>query len=86
IAVGQMAISRFLGDHAMDELIGHVYLPSAEELPLEAPVPLGVRPLVLPLPHPSGASRWLNHEGHRTQLATALNRLRRLLDELPVPI
>lgn len=81
IAVGQLAISRFLGDHPMDDLVGRVYLPSGEELVAGLPVPAHVRPLVLPLPHPSGASRWLNQAGHRAQLGSALRRLRALLEE-----
>jgi uracil-DNA glycosylase len=35
-------------------------------------------PFHLPLPHPSGASRWLNAAAHREQLDAALAALRRL--------
>ena len=37
------------------------------------------RPVLVPLPHPSGASRWLNHPGNRALLDRALRRLRALL-------
>ncbi|MGH2500008.1 MAG: uracil-DNA glycosylase family protein [Candidatus Limnocylindria bacterium] len=33
--------------------------------------------ILIPLPHPSGASRWLNDEAHRRRLARALAILRR---------
>ena len=38
-----------------------------------------IRPLLVPLPHPSGASRWLNHPDNRELLRSALARLRPLL-------
>jgi uracil-DNA glycosylase family 4 len=83
IAVGQLAITRFLGEHPMDDLVGRVYLPSGVELRPGLTVPFQERPLVLPLPHPSGASRWLNQVGHRAQLEAALSRLRQLLEARP---
>ncbi len=81
IAVGQLAIARFLGAHSMDDLVGRVFTASGEEWQEGAARPLDHcgRPLILPLPHPSGASRWLNQMGHREQLGTALRRLRELL-------
>jgi uracil-DNA glycosylase len=57
IAVGQMAIRRFLGPGPLEERVGRTF---------------GGDPLVLPLPHPSGQSRWLNDPANRERLARAL--------------
>ncbi|MHB8394449.1 MAG: uracil-DNA glycosylase [Candidatus Dormibacteria bacterium] len=87
IAVGQLAIARFLGCRPMDQLVGRVFWEGGEEQTAGAPVegsPWG-RALVLPLPHPSGASRWLNQPAHRAQLKAALGRLGRLVRTLAGP-
>lgn len=79
LAVGQMAAERFLGTVPMDLLVGRVFAPGGVELAQDQPpVRGGARPLVLPLPHPSGASRWLNAKEHRALLNRALDRLSRL--------
>ncbi len=83
IAVGQLAISRFLGRRSMDEVVGRVYLRTGSEHLVGAPVPADALPLLLPLPHPSGASRWLNQPQHRDQLARALAQLGRLREAPP---
>jgi uracil-DNA glycosylase family 4 len=57
IPVGQMAIARFLGPGALEERVGKRF---------------GERPVVVPLPHPSGTSRWLNDPVNRERLAVAL--------------
>ena len=57
ILVGQLAISRFLGPGPLEERVGRRY---------------GERPVMVPLPHPSGQSRWLNAPENRERLATAL--------------
>ncbi len=41
-----------------------------------------VRPLLVPLPHPSGASRWLNAPENRALLDRALRRLRPIVRAL----
>ncbi len=58
LAVGQMAIGRFVGRGKLDEVVGAAY---------------GSDPVVIPLPHPSGQSRWLNDPGNRERLARALD-------------
>lgn len=58
LPVGGMAIAAFLGSARMEDLIG-----SGIERG-------GVR--ILPLPHPSGVSRWLNDPAHQALLARAL--------------
>jgi uracil-DNA glycosylase len=57
IPVGQMAINRFLGPGALEGRVG---------------LRFGDRPVVVPLPHPSGTSRWLNDQGNRERLSAAL--------------
>lgn len=57
ILVGQLAIRRFLGPAPLEERIGRSF---------------GTRPVMIPLPHPSGQSRWLNLQANRERLAAAL--------------
>jgi uracil-DNA glycosylase len=57
ILVGQMAISRFLGPGSLEERVGKKF---------------GERPVMVPLPHPSGQSRWLNDPANRERLNRAL--------------
>lgn len=68
IAVGQLAIRRFLGDGPLEERVGRTF---------------GADPLIVPLPHPSGQSRWLNPRANRERLERGLAALgeqrRRLL-------
>lgn len=63
LLVGQLAIERFWGRVALHDAVGR----SRRE---------GGRVLI-PLPHPSGASRWLNDAGNRALLDRALRILRR---------
>jgi len=57
IPVGRLAIARFLPNLPLDQLIGRVHDVSH----------LGGPSLVIPLPHPSGASSWI-HEGDHPRL------------------
>src|SRR5712671_505838 len=57
IPVGQMAINRFLGPGSLEGRVGKRF---------------GERPVIVPLPHPSGTSRWLNDPSNRAHLAVAL--------------
>ena len=57
ILVGQMAIARFLGPGSLEERVGKSF---------------GERPVMVPLPHPSGQSRWLNSSENRDRLNRAL--------------
>jgi uracil-DNA glycosylase len=61
LPVGGMAIEAFLGPQRLDDVIGRSFEQS------------GAR--ILPLPHPSGVSRWLNEPAHQALLAQALNLL-----------
>jgi uracil-DNA glycosylase len=66
IPVGQMAITRFLGPGTLEERVGRTF---------------GKKPIVVPLPHPSGQSRWLNDHANRKRLDRALAQLSRLRAE-----
>ena len=57
IPVGQMAIARFIGPGSLEERIGKRF---------------GERPVIVPLPHPSGQNRWLNTPANRERLNAAL--------------
>ncbi len=57
IPVGQMAIARFLGPGSLEDRVGKTF---------------GEGPVIIPLPHPSGQSRWLNAPDNRERLSAAL--------------
>jgi len=76
ILVGGLAHGRFLPDRPLSELVGRVFDLSGRA------VGPRTRPLLLPLPHPSGASRWLNDPGNRALLDRALRRLRPMVTAL----
>ena len=61
LAVGGMAIEYFVGKGSLDRLVGTVAEVDGR--------------LVLPLPHPSGVSRWLNDPAHQQLVDTALEHL-----------
>lgn len=65
IPVGRLAVARFLSEAPLDELIGEAF---------EVQHSAG-RAHAIPLPHPSGASSWLNQPGHVGLLDRALSRL-----------
>ncbi|MGH7641929.1 MAG: uracil-DNA glycosylase [Candidatus Dormibacteria bacterium] len=85
LAVGQMALGRFLGRLPMHLAVGRVFDAEAGELSPDEATSSSHRPLVLPLPHPSGASRWLNPPENRLLLRRALTALKRLTEADPSP-
>jgi uracil-DNA glycosylase len=58
LLVGNMAIGTFLGEGRLEDIIGTFQERDGM--------------LLLPLPHPSGVSRWLNDPGHQALLQRAL--------------
>jgi uracil-DNA glycosylase len=58
VAVGGLAIRRLLGHRALDECIGWTFEHAGA--------------VVVPLPHPSGVSRWLNAPANRGRLDEAI--------------
>ena len=72
LALGRLAATALLGRGTLAELVGTVR--EAERA--------GHRFLVVPLPHPSGVSRWLNEAENRERVERALARLGDLRAEL----
>ena len=90
LLVGGMAITAFLGAQRLDDVVGHVYVASAngpQECAYVADeqeqfgdtsddTPTGQATddaaYLLPLPHPSGVSRWLNDATHQALVARAM--------------
>jgi uracil-DNA glycosylase len=77
IPVGGLALSRLLGGMRLDDAVGHVVDSAGARVEEASPA---VDRLFLPLPHPSGQSRWLNDPARRLRLEAALARLAGLLD------
>ncbi len=78
ILVGGLAHERFVPGRPLDALVGRLFDASGREVSGRT----GVRPLLIPLPHPSGASRWLNAVENRALLDRALRRLRPIVRSL----
>lgn len=68
LLLGGLAIDRFWGKVALEDAVGRSRMKD------------GIT--YIPLPHPSGASRWLNDPAHRALLRRALGILRRHADRL----
>jgi hypothetical protein len=68
VTVGGLAARRLLGVGRLTDAIGRRY--ELDGVP------------ALPLPHPSGASGWLNEPANRTRLTSALELVRDQLDAL----
>jgi uracil-DNA glycosylase family 4 len=71
LLVGSLAHERFLPSRPMNELVGNVFDQAGNVVGPRA----RRRPVLLPLPHPSGASRWLNDSANVALLDQALRRL-----------
>jgi len=65
VPVGGLAVKRLLGVGSLSEAIGKSYV-------------LGDA-IAIPLPHPSGASGWLNDPANRARLGKAATHVRREL-------
>jgi len=69
IPVGGLAVRRFLGPVHLAEVVGTCLQD-------------GEGRWIVPLPHPSGASLWLNRPENRQRVARAIAHLRRLREEI----
>jgi len=72
VTVGGLALRRLLGIATLTEAIGKSYT---------LPHDLGDA-IVIPLPHPSGASGWLNDAANRARLGKAVTHVKRELGRL----
>ena len=75
IPIGSLSLERFLPGRKLDDVIGSAYAADGSSLrgtPRAAPA-------LLPLPHPSGQSRWLNDPARLALLDRALVRLTSLV-------
>jgi len=75
ICIGTLSQARFLPSRRLDDLVGHAWSPDGEVI---SGIPAGA-PALLPLPHPSGQSRWLNRPDHVALLEASLDRLGELV-------
>ena len=71
IPVGGLAVRRFLGPVRLGEVVGTAVQDDEGRW-------------IVPLPHPSGASLWLNRPENRELVAHALDHIRRLRAELDI--
>jgi uracil-DNA glycosylase len=68
VPVGGLAVRRFLGHAKLADLVGQVYRRDGR--------------WIAPLPHPSGASLWLNRRENQERVRQALAQIRRLCQEM----
>ncbi len=75
IPIGSLALERFLPGQRLDDVIGAAY--TAAGMPISG-TPRAA-PVLVPLPHPSGQSRWLNDPARLALLDRAIATLRQLV-------
>jgi uracil-DNA glycosylase len=74
IPVGRLAITRFLPNLPLDQLVG-----SAHDVKHR-----GGSAIAIPLPHPSGASSWIHEGDHPRLLEQAITRIGHELEKLGI--
>ena len=75
LPVGSLALERFLPHRRLDQVVGEAYTAAGNVLAASP----SAAPVLLPLPHPSGQSRWLNDRTQSALLDHALLRLHELV-------
>jgi uracil-DNA glycosylase family 4 len=75
IPIGSLALERFLPGHRLDNVIGAAY--SVSGIPISGAPEMA--PILVPLPHPSGQSRWLNDPARVALLDRAIVTLREMI-------
>ena len=76
LVVGTLSLARFLPGRRLDDVVGSLFDMAGSALA----DPPGEPPAILPLPHPSGQSRWLNDPARVLRLDEALARLPALVE------
>jgi uracil-DNA glycosylase len=76
IPIGSLALERFLPGQRLDDVIGAAFTEGGERILS----PSDATPILVPLPHPSGQSRWLNDPARIALLDQALVRLCEMVD------
>lgn len=71
LCIGSLALARFMPDRRLDDVVGDAFTAAGARV-VGAP---RRGPVLLPLPHPSGQSRWLNDPARVALLDRALLRL-----------
>lgn len=71
LCIGTLAHARFIPGRRLEEIVGSAWGVAGDPI---TGVP-GTLPALLPLPHPSGQSRWLNQPAHVRMLDRGLERL-----------
>ena len=74
LPIGTLALTRFLPSQRLEAVVGRLFDASGAEVEVGQ-----AATLLLPLPHPSGQSRWLNDPAHIARLEQALDRLPELV-------
>jgi len=80
VLVGRLAVTRFLGAGPLTQYVGQAY--RAAEARRRALIPLPADAWLIPLPHPSGASVWLNAPDHKELVEKAISHLADLRGQL----
>ena len=75
VPVGKLAIERFVGLQPLSEVVGREH-PVTHD---------GGSSIVIPLPHPSGASSWIHQDGHMKLLHRSLALLAAHVESLGKP-
>lgn len=75
IPIGSLALERFLPGQRLDDVIGAAYAASGTPI---SGTPM-LAPILVPLPHPSGQSRWLNDPARLALLDRAIVTLREMI-------
>ena len=75
IPIGSLALERFLPGQRLDNVIGAAY--SVSGIPISGTPEMA--PILVPLPHPSGQSRWLNEPARVALLDRAIVTLREMI-------
>jgi uracil-DNA glycosylase len=70
LPIGGLAVRRFLGPKKLADVVGKVFQQGHRQ--------------IVPLPHPSGASLWLNRSENQALVRTALTHIGLLCEELAV--